>query len=321
VSSIEASSIEKPQPSVRKLTRLPQSARAVLSRFGAREGDLLGRGSESAVYALGREQVLRVALGNPASRDLLARTREFLADLAGRLPYRTPEILEIGADGAFTVERRLPGRPMTEALRETTGAARAHLWAAYADAIAVIGTVVLPGDDYRHLLDDTPVVAPTWQAFIADNIRRSANRNAATIEREAGPVGPLLERSLAHTPRLDAAPPRVLVHGDAWPGNVMVDDAGRIVALGDFGPFTVAGDATLDAASALLPLAAMDVCTDADVGFVHDLMMERFGDRLDRALPAYRAWFALTTADPAYALPGADFLAWSRRTLREMRAE
>lgn len=262
--------------------------------------------------------MLRVALGDAPQPGLLARTQTFLADLTGRLPFRTPDILEIGPDGAFTVERRLPGRPMTVALAETAGAARTSLWMAYADAIVAVGTVALPGDDYRHLLHDAPVVAPTWQRFIADNIRRSARRNAATIEREAGPVATLLATSLARTPDLDATPPRVLVHGDAWPGNVMVDDRGRIVALGDFGPFTVVGDATLDAASALLPLEAMDACTDADVACVHDLMMERFGDRLARALPAYRAWFALTTADPAYVLPGADFLAWSRRELKVM---
>ena len=96
----------------------------MLERFAVSDADVLGFGGESVVFRLDGEQVLRVPRRRSDHNIDLRRRRAFLADLDGRLPFRTPLIREIGPDAAYTIEALLPGRSMQEALRDMQGAAR-----------------------------------------------------------------------------------------------------------------------------------------------------------------------------------------------------
>ena len=92
---------------------------AIFASFGVGPEAFLGRGGEAAVYALDGERVLRVQ--HPGTdTDQLTRTDALLHDLmTSAVPFRLPEILEIGEIGGrtYAVERRLPGRSLLEQLR------------------------------------------------------------------------------------------------------------------------------------------------------------------------------------------------------------
>ena len=210
---------------------------------------------------------------------------------------------------------------MLEALRDLRGAARQGTWRSYADSVAALGTIRHSEGRYRHLLAPKPIAADSWPAFIAACMTRAAKKNRNTIERTIGSPRGLLEQALALTGALERLPPPVLVHGDVFPGNVLVDDAGAVTAVLDFGQWTVAGEATLELAGAYLPLAMLEQCAPDDAALVLDLMVARHGGDLAPALRCYRAWFALEMADPSNAAPPYPRLYhWSLANLRRLAA-
>ncbi len=278
---------------------------------------MLGLGGESMVFALDEPRVLRVPRGQPA--PTLEGRQAFLADLEGKLPFRTPLILEIGLDHAYTIEARLPGRSMLDVLRELRGPVRARAWRSYITAVDAIGTIPRPDPVYRQILASDPIEAATWPDFIAACMAGAAQRNRATIEREIGDADRIAAQAIALTADLEREPPKVLVHGDVFPGNVMMDDAGAVTAVIDFGYFTVAGDPTLDLAAAYLPLEMLDVCGPDDIEVVRDLMVQRHGAGIEAAIRCHRAYFALFMADPANAAePYPRLYRWSLTNMAKL---
>ncbi len=89
-------------------------------------------------------------------------------------------------------------------------------------------------------------------------------------------------------------PEKLLVHGDYFPGNVLVGDDLRVSGVIDFGPLTVIGDPMLDLASAVIFLeVARPGYTPADTDFVRDRIAARTGPAIDDAITTYRAWYAI----------------------------
>ncbi|MHA1159139.1 MAG: phosphotransferase family protein [Alphaproteobacteria bacterium] len=290
----------------------------MLDAFGVSGADVLGCGGESVVLALDDGRVLRM-LRQPQATETLARKCAFLADLDGRLPYATPRILEIAADGAYTVETRIPGMDMLQALATLKGAARATLWAHYVAAVEAISAIARSQDDYGQVLAPHPIRATDWRTFITLSMERATAINEATIIRDIGPPADVLAKARALVDHLPEQPPRVLVHGDAFPGNFMVDENGAITGLLDFGEYTVVGDAVLELAAAYTPLEQIEECDVADSRIVSELLIARHGAAIEPAFRCYRAWFALTQVDPANAAPPYPRLyGWCVDTLRAL---
>lgn len=306
-----------PPPSLAEL--LPPDAAAVAKRFGVDESAILGIGSESVVFALDDERVLRLPRGETPGQAYRERLRAFLADLDGRLPYATPVILDIADGDAFTVERRIAGRPMAERLVDMPWETRDRAWRAYVVAVDKLRTIRRPEHRYTQLVAPEPISAATWPEFVARCMDAAAGRNRLTIEREVGPAGELLERAIALTKVLETSPPHALVHGDIFPGNMMMDDDGNVTGLLDFGVLTVAGDPALDLAGAYLPLEMLAECEPADAGVVRSLMVDHYGEEVAPPIACYRAWYALFLADPAYArAPYPRLYDWSLANLRRL---
>ncbi len=86
------------------------------------------------------------------------------------------------------------------------------------------------------------------------------------------------------------------MHGDYFPGNVLLDDKLNVSAVLDFGTFTTCGDPTLDLAVSYLTLELIEECTADDARFVRDLIIERHGEEIMPALRFYRAYLAFSMA-------------------------
>lgn len=108
----------------------------VLAAFGVGSDALLGRGGEASIYALDADRALRV-LHRGGDVAQLRRNQGLLRGLVSTaVPFELPQILEIGEIGGrtYAVERRLPGRPLTEHLKTTGGSGRDRLIEAYLEA-------------------------------------------------------------------------------------------------------------------------------------------------------------------------------------------
>ena len=93
-------------------------------------------------------------------------------------------------------------------------------------------------------------------------------------------------------------PPKVLVHGDMFPANVLMDGQSRVTAVVDFGTWTLTGSATYELASAAMFCETADGVTPDDVATLHRDLLRRVGTAALPELDAYRAYFGFTLFDP-----------------------
>jgi aminoglycoside phosphotransferase (APT) family kinase protein len=275
----------------------------LLADFRLTQADLIGEGGESFVYALGPAHVLRLPKAGRFPAGSRAALQTFLAGIEGRLPFATPRIEEIGPDDLWTVEARLPGRPMAPFLKTAHDDGRDRALRAYAIAVDAIATIRLDELPYGHILSPSPDPAPDWRTFVRENLDRFRSRNRVTIAREVGDPYALFDKAADMIVTLPALPTHSLVHGDYFPGNVLIDTELGISAVLDFGPWTVCGDPLLDLAVSYLTLELVDECTAHDARFVRDLLVERHGEEILPAFRFYRAYLAFSMADPANAAP------------------
>jgi aminoglycoside phosphotransferase (APT) family kinase protein len=70
----------------------------------------------------------------------------------------------------------------------------------------------------------------------------------------------------------------VLVHGDYFPGNVMIGGDLGVSGLVDFSAWTIAGDGGYDAVSALVFLEMIGEATPEDIALVRRVVLARHGD-------------------------------------------
>ena len=272
----------------------------ILEEFGVGPAELIGEGGESFVYALDAKRILRVPKTKFALRKKL---KAFLTSLDGNLPFATPSIEEVGPRDTWTVEKRLRGRPMSEMLKTLDDDRRDKAFRNYVQAIDAFSTIPLRNLPYGHVLSPTPVNAPNWRTFLRANLMKFRGRNRVTIAREVGDPYRLFDKAVDMIATLPEDPPKVLVHGDYFPGNVLLDEDLSVSAVLDFGGWTVCGDHQLDLAVSYLTLELIEECTADDARFVRELIIERHGPEIAPALRFYRTYLAFSMADPANAAP------------------
>ncbi len=295
-------------------------AASVLRRFGLGEADRLGEGGQSIVYALGERQVLRLPRGSAFDVAEVRRQQEFLATIEGRLPFATPVIEHIDGSGSHVIERRLPGRSMAAVLPALDPAERRAAWLHFLEGAEAISGIELPDRPFGQAIAAAPMIAATWHAYLSGSLASFASRNRDTIAREIGDPPSLFAKAEALLGLVVPEPPKALVHGDYFPGNVLMTDRGDVSAVIDFSAFTVVGDPVLDLACACIFLEMNDPATPEDIAFVNRLALERHGPAICGPFRFYRAYFAFFLADPAYADPPYPHLyAWSLANLATLR--
>jgi hypothetical protein len=261
----------------------------------------LAAGVEGAVYRLGAGTVAKVWGRPPDDIDL---TRRVYADIARRpLPFRTPEILETETvDGVLvTYERELAGAPI--APDSAVRAPARDLAPGTVEALLTVlrGLAAVPGTEAMRQLTVQGDDRPLWQDrtrfpdALAALVERAADRHRDLLAARVPGLAAVVER-LARDLRALPDAPVAVIHGDLVPPNVHVDDAGRPVAVLDFGFFTTAGDPAFEAA------------VTAAVWDMYGPHAEAHTDELTRIFAAelhhspetlrrYRAAYALATYD------------------------
>jgi aminoglycoside phosphotransferase (APT) family kinase protein len=241
--------------------------------------------------------VLRVPR-RPRAVATLERQRAFLAGIEGRLPFATPRIEDIGPGGAWTIERRLPGTSFLVMLRRLGGSKREAALRSYAESVDAIAAIALPDRPYGQILADAPITAETWRGYLRRGLDQFIDWNGAAIEAACGDLEALKVKALTLIDDVDDRPPKALVHGDYYPGNVLVDDSLKVSGLVDFSFWTVVGDPLLDVFGAVATLEMNDEATAEDIAFVRRIILDRHGDAVLRPARFYRAYFAFAMADP-----------------------
>lgn len=183
-------------------------------------------GTVNAMFRLGDAMVVRLPLAEGGAGDV-TREREWLPRLAPHLPVRIPEVLGAGepAEGCpwpWSVYRWLPGRlPEPDALAEPV--LLAEDLAAFVTAMR---SIPLPDAPSAHRGGPLSSLDADTRAAIAE-LRRIPQEGV-----DCDAAAAVWEEALRAP---DADGPPVWLHADLMPGNLLIDDDGRLASVIDFG--------------------------------------------------------------------------------------
>ncbi len=275
--------------------RFPTRAHVILNRFDLFDTDFLGAGSESRVYAMNAEQVLRI-YHEQIPWNYVEERRAFYAELAKHpLPFAVPEITAVGAwvGHIYTVEKRMPGQDFGEVLPTLRGADRAKALTSYLDAAAALGTVRFPDKPYGELLAAPLIQRERWQEYLTARMDQSLASSRADLEQDVPGVDAVLASIYARLPVLGDDPAKCLVHGDYFPANVFIDDDLQISGVGDFSYATVVGDARMDLAGAVYLMGSTVNFHADDSTFLRQQVAEKWGAELLEVVDLYRLYYSV----------------------------
>lgn len=220
----------------------------VLESLAIDSDKLLGQGGESWVFALENDRIARINRPGSKLAQVNGRTA-LLSELAlsiDKVPFSIPVILDtlIVEKHIITIERRLPGRPLIQALAESTGAARESMIFAYLETAAQLGNFVVDRPWFGDLIDTNAIRTASFH----DYLEQRAAQSRRTAGREFDTINP--EKLAAALPEPEKP---ALVHLDAYPGN-MLADGDAISAVLDFGVTSIIGDGRLNPLTAAIYL-------------------------------------------------------------------
>ncbi len=270
----------------------PSAVAGILRHQGLDDPIFLGAGEDAWAFALSDTEAIRIF--PHASRSFVSELVHLYDRLQGHsFSFQIPRIHDVRTHEGivYTIESRLPGRPMGEFCRGADGEARRRVLRNYLEALREVGEVEIGDRDFGGLsISAVWPTAGTWKEFLRRGLETSWGQIGPGLTEEFPGVRRIISRlEVLIEERMDWDR-KSLVHGDAYPGNVLVDDDGEVATILDFGRYSLVGNPRLDVAIAIeLTEIAADF-TPEDTEYLRGLIEE------DPAAAAYRAWTAIVLA-------------------------
>lgn len=276
-------------------------------RLGFPRGEIIGRGMEGIVYALGGSVVGKVWFRR--QRAELEPLGTFYAHLnAQSLSFRTPEIIDFHQIAGFTVtvERELHGTPLRDAMQS----GHVSLEQAKQCMLRVLSELkgTTGGEACRALTaidEDTAMWAghEHWRTTLTGLLDRRLERYGDQLAASVDEFSEQVKRILLLLGALPSVAGTV-IHGDLVPDNVLVGPDGLPAAVLDWGFLTTEGDPAFEAS---VTAAIFDMYGSAHRAIDEDLLyrlQDEAGYSRNRLL-LYRAVYAVLTSN-AYDPAGKD---------------
>lgn len=290
---------------------------AVLQKFSLNEADMLGQGGEGIVYALDEQRVLKICKAE-AKIERLERKKDFYALLQGKdVAFDVPQVIEVASlgDVSYTIEKRIPGKSLTEVLKTADGSQRQALWESYVNMVGNIRHISYNAPYFGEILAQTPLRTAEWPEFLISRASQELHVSASVLSTDV----PELDKKLYEWQQRVRSQLKVvqasLVHGDFCPDNTMAAND-RLTAVIDFGGLTLVGDWRLDIAGSLVFLDLMSTVTQDDIHHVSNLIAERYPEVME-VLDTYRVYYSLRFSD-AYDYDH-KLYAWCVANLKEFK--
>jgi aminoglycoside phosphotransferase (APT) family kinase protein len=208
---------------------------------------------ESQVFALDETHILKIYHRAPPLSHLQTLQHFYEHLDTHSLPYALPQIKEIGTENGqfYVIEKRLEGRNLEQVTQEGDATALDQILGRYLQALHAFSrvTYTAPVTQYK-LFDETSLSHVTrgdWHAFLKRYLEQRLAETPCLQKDVAN-----LDEKLARLFRILSQPyPGKLsvIHGDFFPGNLLVDESGSVTSLLDFGLFTMFGDHLFDVAT------------------------------------------------------------------------
>ena len=290
---------------------------AVLRHLKIESADLLGRGMTSSLYDIGGDAVLKIHNG-PQEQGYLPRLQRFSERLQRySFPFAIPLIYEYGTVGDihFHIERRLPGQDLAQVFPRLTGPERRSALSSVLDALPPLHSVQLPQHAYGEPLNvGEEITADTWPGYLQARIKATLAHSYADLQVDLAEVDGIVDKFYCQVGELPARPPKCLVHGDYFLGNVLCDERGILTAVVDFSPLTLIGEPLMDLAGAYYFCRIYDFVTEADYSFLRQQIDRRYGAQSWQHIDLYYTFYSLRFSDCK--VPDNHTYRWCLRRLR-----
>lgn len=272
----------------------PRYGSEVLRRFHLSERAVLGAGGESRVYALDEERVLRVWGAGTTEAKVKDLQRFYRSLDTSGVDFAVPDILESGQEGEFlfSIETRLPGRSLTASIGELDSKARMHALRALVRVAGEVRKLRSGFEGYGELLAEESLRRKGWSEFLIDRAHVTLKDSYESFAQEVARLDQVVAEWEGDVRSTVGSPEPELVHGDFFPGNVLVNDAGELTAVIDFSPMTVSGDWRMDVTGAQIFLALGDVDEREDQEIVDREVASLYGVSPE-VIDVYRRYYAL----------------------------
>jgi len=226
----------------------------ILLQYGVSPDARLSSGMEAEVYAYGPDTVLKLYPGTTSRADLLT-LQAFYASLDRRLvPYALPRIYKVAQEDHLlvTVEQRLSGTQMSAILPTLTVDQLDVVMQRYLTAALVLSQIQAPPTLDRYKLFDPDGISRRadgdWHQYLLRYIPHKLAAAARYLDRDVPQFAANLKRLYTILDQPYRGDYR-LIHGDFFPGNLLVDSDHHVTGLLDFGLFTMYGDPLFDIAT------------------------------------------------------------------------
>jgi aminoglycoside phosphotransferase (APT) family kinase protein len=281
---------------------MSQSKQAILRKYGLTAQQRLSSGMEAEVYALPDGRVLKLYEG---TADLASLTvlQQFYASLQGYdVGYALPHIFSVAQEGnvCVTIERHLPGVPMASIMAVLASADMERLMQTYLSAVLALRAIPMPPEVRQYKLFDENGLSlrrhGDWHTFLARWLAQKNETLAPYFQRDVNDFAAKRARmrdllAQPYTGRY------CLVHGDFFPGNLLVNPQCEVTALLDFGLFTLWGDPLFDVATAWV---FFDMYDDLKVNLrqrLLEVVLARLGEETRGVLYRYVLIYSLLSAN------------------------
>ncbi len=163
---------------------------------------------------------------------------------------------------------------------------------AFGDAALAIAQSSFTRPWFGEVLHAPPIRTSQWSEYLIERATTNLEMARSKIAADVPAPEAVLERFVEAVESVGDVVPE-LVHGDYFPGNVMIDDDLRVSGVIDWSFLTQAGDRRMDAAAAVIFLEIeRPWSTEEDARFVERYLTSCVPE-LARVLQLYRLFYAI----------------------------
>jgi fructosamine-3-kinase len=226
----------------------------ILQKYGVSANELIRKGMEAEVYAIGTEAVLKLYIGT-MNLAYLTTLQFFYTSLSPvTLSYSLPYIQTVAVEGdiCISIERQLPGTRMSAILPTLTKKQTDTMMKIYLDAALELSTIQIPSDFDRYKLFDVEGISSRtksdWHQFLTRYLTQKLAQVTNYLSKDVTNLAMKVQQLYTILTRPYTGNYH-LIHGDFFPGNILINKRQHVTALLDFGLLTMYGDFLFDIAT------------------------------------------------------------------------
>ncbi|UTE78370.1 aminoglycoside phosphotransferase family protein [Rossellomorea sp. KS-H15a] len=274
----------------------------LLDRFHVSDADFLGSGMEAEVYALDDERVFKV-YNDLSDAPRQERLREFYAGLkTGHLSYGLPYIHDILVENGtlVTIEKRMQGSDLQSKLAGMTRDEQTNMMKTYLQANLELhslkGSSTMEGFQLFHDHRMSLGRMDNWYDLLSETVKLKQTELKPYFEKDVRDYGAkltLIMERLAPGYEGDYS----IIHGDFYPGNILINEKHDVTGLIDFGMLTMYGDYLFDVA---IGWVCLDMYNQLNASLPErylDIIVSTLGEGVRKDLYFYVLIYSLMTAN------------------------